>query len=260
MTDQQPIALPNGPEIEATRYNICENDEFWPVDVMQVDHAEYLAPSHPYASIPSLDQMEHGVFSETELTANDIQSLTEAPSTSSVSVFADSASKQAFGPRLPTPVPNWVIDSPIPTVFGMAPGNLLCGQRTPSTNEPGPTPPLNRIILYGKDPECILESVQMMRRWCHRLQDGRFRSKHTPSGTASDMVLRKHITSERFLSDIDEIALWAYQASGDMIREQRAARQASSTCISFDHVRMQDVTTTISRCSKLSSGVFLSAT
>jgi hypothetical protein len=226
--DQQRITLaPSESELGAAFLLNGEHNQPWDADVMQTDHTEEVLRFHSPESFGSIFQYDFGLFFPTEPREDGLSTLVSVPSASALPSFTNSQIRPSLCPRLPTPVPNSFIASPHATPINADFGYLSDGYQTSLRQGFEPVSLSDKIIFHGTNSESILPSVLMMRKLFHHLQADEFRNQHISLRGMSTRELHDEIKSEGFLSKINEIVQWAYEASAKMIQREIAAPQSS---------------------------------
>jgi hypothetical protein len=140
---------------------------------------------------------------------------------------ADSnAGTLALVTALPSPAPESSITSPFSEFLNLdepSSGLLEC-QHPVNRNFWDPTP-ANRIKFYGRNPVDIIPAVQMIDTFVRNCQNDTFQfSLKVRTGTFSKM-LADELRRETFLSQIHDVAIWAYNAAADFTRQRRNTRK-----------------------------------
>jgi hypothetical protein len=205
----------------------AENGLCWSTNAAQTDHTEEELPLHAARTSTSMNNDDIDSFFLMEPLANDTNLTINVCPAFDIPPFANSASRPVFYPRLPTPVSNSVITSPLATPTNPSTsGVLFDGHQIPSTLELQQMSLPKKIIFYGTNPENIIPSIQMMRKLFHCLQDDTFQRQHISFHGMSAWELYGEIISKVLLSEIDDVARWAYQASATTV-QQGADHQSS---------------------------------
>jgi hypothetical protein len=219
---------PNEPDLGVSFLHDGENEPFRNIDVTQTDHTEEMLSLQSPRSFTSMIDYDLDFSFLTEPFSDNTKPLTSKSRASDMPDFVDRLSRPGFNPKLLSPVPNSVITSPLTISMDLdIPAILSDGYETSSRLNLEPMCLSNEVIFYGTSPESIIPSVQMMKELFHRLQDDSFRKQHISSRGVFKWELHREIRSEVLLSEIDEIAIWAYQNAAKTVQQQKAARQSS---------------------------------
>lgn len=130
---------------------------------------------------------------------------------------------------LPPPVPDSIIPSHLSTPLTFSDPASSHNRRQRSIDDSlRATISPKQVLFYGSSPEHVISSLQMMKTLIQGLQDEIFWSSHVLSGGSSQRKLLDEIRSEVFMSDIDDVTIWAHQNSIRFIEQQRTARRRSN--------------------------------
>lgn len=225
--DQQPITpAPNEAGLETDSLLNGEHDQSWDADLAQIDHTEEMVRFHSPESFSSIIQYDLDLSFPVAPPEDNLNTLVTAVSASVLPAFTNRQIMSSLSPRLPTPVPNWVIASPPTTTADADSAFLSDGCQTTPTQELEPMSGSSKITFCGTDPESIIPAVLMMRKLFHLLQTDAVRKQHISLRGISARQLHNEIRSQKFLSRINEIAAWAYDASAKMLQQQIAGPQS----------------------------------
>jgi hypothetical protein len=131
-----------------------------------------------------------------------------------------------FVSALPSPVPESSIASPFSAFLNFdEPSSGLREPQSPVKRNFWDAAPANRIIFYGRNPVDIIPAVQMIDTLFQHCQHDTFQLRIIPRTSPSSEMLADEIRGEIFLSQIDDVATWAYNAAADSTRRRRNTRK-----------------------------------
>lgn len=145
-----------------------------------------------------------------------------------VQTSPNTAEALALDTELPAPVPQYDIVSPFSAFLNLdEPSDALCVPQSPSNRALWQANPTNVIKFYGTNPVIIIPWVQMVNAFLADYQKHKeiLQTSFRQCVGANTTIPADEIIKETLLSHVDDVAIWAYEAAADFIRNRKKLRQ-----------------------------------
>lgn len=200
----------------------------WGVDSMQdmIDtNSVTLHSPNVFSSMINFTGTDFGKIPDTDTPNQTLESLVGNSSGSLAQQYSNTTGTLALCTDLPSPVPDSSIASPVSETMKITKTYQgWPGHRTSATPEPGDPDSLDKIKFHGGNPQNIVPAIQLLNRVLQNHQNSTPGFDFEKAVAVHPKMLLDGLKTETFLSLIDDVTIWVYNAAANYTRKQRKAR------------------------------------